>query len=376
MDIKISILDIVIFLGILQAITAIVIGVVSKKNIVARLFCLLLFFFLLIIFKIQLHTLNLWEKIPYFRYFPLAIDLVLQPTFYLYFLSVSGINFSFKKKQLLHYLPALLFMLHALIVYFSVLGVNDLAQKAGIAEKFYYNAVKEIEDYLSVISFFVYFYLCYKTLNVQAKEKVEATKDELKRKWLKSIVGLFFILSVLLALCVVLETVFKLGEHTFLHWGIFYTYLSGFLYYISITSIRLPEIVILPISPIAKKVDKDKVVLIAGKIKEIVEQEKLYQNADLSIQELAKKMNVSTSTLSYVINTHYKSTYRDFINEYRINAVKEMLLNSSKQNLSILGIAMEMGFSSEASFYRIFKSKVGVSPKEFRDQESLKKNAG
>lgn len=373
MDIKISILDIIIFLGILQAITAIVIVIISKKNIVASLFCLLLFFFLLIIFKIQLHTLHIWQ-IPYFRYFPLAIDLVIQPTFYLYFLAVSGINFRFKKKQLLHYLPALLFMLHALIVYFIALGENDPAPKASIAARLYYNEVKEIEDYLSVISFFVYSYLCYKTLNIQAKEKEETIKDELKRKWLKNIVGLFFILSTILALCVVLEAVFKLGTHTFLHWIIFYTYLSGFLYYLSITSIRLPEIVILPISTIAKKVDKGKVILIAGKLKEIIEQEKLYQNSDLTIQELAKKMNVSISTLSYVINSHYKCSYRDFINEYRINAVKDMLLNSSKQNLSILGIALEMGFNSEASFYRIFKSKVGVSPKEFREQ-SLKNNA-
>lgn len=374
MDIKISILDIVIFLGILQAVTAIAIVIISKKNIVARLFCLLLFFFILIIFKIQLHTLNIWEK-PLFRYFPLAIDLVIQPAFYLYFLAVSVVNFKFKKKYLLHYLPAFVFMLHALIVYFSALSVNDPAQKANIASRLYYNEVKEIEDYLSVISFFTYFYLCYKTLNIQAKEKAEATKDELKRKWLKNIVVLFFILSTLLALCVVLETATKLGAHTFLHWIVFYSYLSFFLYYISITSIRLPEIVILPISPMAKKVDKDKVIVIAGKLKEIIEQEKLYQNADLTIQELAKKMNVSISTLSYVINNHYKSTYRDFINEYRINAVKEMLLNSSKQNLSILGIALEMGFSSEASFYRIFKSKVGISPKEFREQ-SLKNNAG
>lgn len=62
MGIKVSILDVVIFLGILQAIAAIVIILALKrKNIVSYLFCLTLFFFILINFKIQLHTLNIWQ---------------------------------------------------------------------------------------------------------------------------------------------------------------------------------------------------------------------------------------------------------------------------------------------------------------------------
>ena len=78
-------------------------------------------------------------------------------------------------------------------------------------------------------------------------------------------------------------------------------------------------------------------------------------------------MNLSVASLSYTINTVLKMNYRDFVNDYKISAVKEMLHNKNYQNLSMLGIATEAGFASEASFYRIFKTKVGMSPKEFRE---------
>lgn len=369
MNIKISILDIIIFLGILQALAAIVIIRVFKNNIVSRLFCFVLFSFILISFKIEIHTLNIWQ-LPNFTYFPLAIDLLFQPTLYLYFLAISRANFELKKSHLVHYLPCLLFVIHAIIVYLMVIGIKDPGQKMQMADNFYYNPVKQVEDYLSVIASFVYCFLAFKVLrhNQKQAEKAGVPRNESKDKWLKSIIVLFFIMSVFLAINIVLENIFKLGARTFLYWTIFYAYLSGFLYYISITSIRLPELTIVPISFNQKKVDKEKTQLIAQKLKDIVQQEKLYRNPDLSIHDLAKKMNISASTLSYVINNHFKSSYRDFINEYKIKDVKEMLGDSGNKNLSILGIALEAGFSSEASFYRIFKSKVGMSPKEFKDQ--------
>lgn len=370
MNFSISILDIVIFLGILQAVAAIVIIRVSKNNIVSRLFCFLLLVFILICFKIQVHTLNIW-KIPGFTYFPLAIDLLLQPTFYLYFLSVSRPNFRWNRKYMLHFVPCMLLMVHAIIVYLAVVGINDPNLKTIRAEKFAYNAVKLFEDYLSIISSFLYCYLAYAALR---RSKLETAKNDMPRneareRWLLSLVILFLILSVILAVNVTLENIFKVGERTFLYWTIFYAYLSCFLYYLSITSIRLPELTIVPITLNGKKLDKEKTLSLAEKLQELVEKEKLYRNPDLSIHDLARRLNTNASTLSYVINSHFNNTFRDFINDYKVRDVKEMLRNNSNPNLSILGIALEAGFSSEASFYRIFKSKVGMSPKEFREKQ-------
>ena len=108
MNFNVSVLDIIIFLAVIQGISAIVIVRLHKNNAVSRSFCFLLFSFILITLKIQLHTLRIWEM-PGFTYFPLAIDLLFQPALYIYFIAVTKVDFKFKKKYYLHFLPCLLF---------------------------------------------------------------------------------------------------------------------------------------------------------------------------------------------------------------------------------------------------------------------------
>ncbi|MBE7172934.1 MAG: AraC family transcriptional regulator [Williamsia sp.] len=52
------------------------------------------------------------------------------------------------------------------------------------------------------------------------------------------------------------------------------------------------------------------------------------------------------------------------INDYRIEAVKKRSEDPKSSRFSLLGVAYECGFDSETSFYRIFKSAAGMSPKE------------
>ncbi|NVJ61116.1 MAG: AraC family transcriptional regulator [Gammaproteobacteria bacterium] len=44
---------------------------------------------------------------------------------------------------------------------------------------------------------------------------------------------------------------------------------------------------------------------------------------------------------------------------------KELLIANQDQNISILSQALECGFNSEASFYRIFKKHTGQSPTQY-----------
>ena len=53
------------------------------------------------------------------------------------------------------------------------------------------------------------------------------------------------------------------------------------------------------------------------------------------------------------------------INEARVEDVKQRLRQEGISHLSLLGVAKECGFNSEASFYRIFKTKTGLTPKQF-----------
>ncbi|MEO6647179.1 MAG: AraC family transcriptional regulator [Chitinophagaceae bacterium] len=100
-------------------------------------------------------------------------------------------------------------------------------------------------------------------------------------------------------------------------------------------------------------------------ILKLMSEERLYLDPELSLQTLAQKLKLSPVVTSTVINFELKKNFRNLINEYRVKEVKLRLNDPHSSQLSLLGIAYECGFNSEASFYRIFKNIVGLSPKEY-----------
>lgn len=61
----------------------------------------------------------------------------------------------------------------------------------------------------------------------------------------------------------------------------------------------------------------------------------------------------------------------DFVNEYRINYAKELLLDQKRQDLTVLEILYDAGFNSKSSFNTEFKKRTGVTPTEYRKMHSL-----
>lgn len=97
-----------------------------------------------------------------------------------------------------------------------------------------------------------------------------------------------------------------------------------------------------------------------------MKQERLFLNATLSLQDIVKHTNLTQKTISSVLNQHLGKSFNEYINEYRIEEVKQRLLDPAFQHLTIMGIAYECGFNSQATFQRAFKSITQQSPKQFR----------
>ena len=57
--------------------------------------------------------------------------------------------------------------------------------------------------------------------------------------------------------------------------------------------------------------------------------------------------------------------FNDFINHYRIEAVKEKLNFGEHHKTTLLGIAFDCGFNSKATFNRAFKKSTSLSPKDY-----------
>lgn len=101
----------------------------------------------------------------------------------------------------------------------------------------------------------------------------------------------------------------------------------------------------------------------AQKIKQLMEDKKSYLEMGFSRDVLAQQLGVGEHTVSKVINQAFGKNFNEFVNGYRIEAAKKRLAD---EQTPVTVIAFEVGFSSIASFNRVFKAMVGSSPTEFR----------
>ena len=102
-----------------------------------------------------------------------------------------------------------------------------------------------------------------------------------------------------------------------------------------------------------------------SKIEGLLLTEKLYQNPELALTDIAKKLNTNAAVISKAINQGFKMNFNDLINNYRVEAVKKMLEQGEQKKSTLLGIAFDCGFNSKATFNRAFKKNAGISPKEY-----------
>jgi len=113
---------------------------------------------------------------------------------------------------------------------------------------------------------------------------------------------------------------------------------------------------------------KDKAITCLNQLLALMEHEKPYQNSELTLHQLAAKLEISSHNLSEVINTQLHQNFFDFINFYRVEEVKKKLSDPQTHHLKILSIAMDAGFNSKTSFNTIFKKHTRLTPSEFRSK--------
>ena len=94
-----------------------------------------------------------------------------------------------------------------------------------------------------------------------------------------------------------------------------------------------------------------------------------YLKSDLKISELADSLSVPYYHLSQLINDEFSVNFYDFINKYRIEEAKKLLIEDNR-NFKILAIAYEVGFNSKATFNRVFKKATDLTPSEFKEKFS------
>lgn len=104
------------------------------------------------------------------------------------------------------------------------------------------------------------------------------------------------------------------------------------------------------------------------KLNYLMDTEKVYCDADLSLQSLAEKMAISPHQLSQLLNEKMDRNFFDFINEYRIEEAKKILQSSRGAQRKISAVAIAVGFNTMAAFYKAFKKHTGTTPTHYKKE--------
>lgn len=133
-----------------------------------------------------------------------------------------------------------------------------------------------------------------------------------------------------------------------------------------------PELINIGINDAIRKVKYEKSSLtdidaniIYNNLHQLMSEEQLFKDAELTLADVAKKLEVQPGILSQVINTKAQKSFYDYINSLRVDEFKQLASNPKNEKYTLLSIAFECGFNSKSSFNRNFKKFTGAAPSDY-----------
>ena len=114
-------------------------------------------------------------------------------------------------------------------------------------------------------------------------------------------------------------------------------------------------------------VDVDKMI---GRLVALMNDDKIFQNENLSLPLLAETMELSSHQLSELVNTRFGCGFSRYIREHRIAEAKRLLREDARS--SVLAISLMTGFSSQSNFYAAFREITGEAPGNYRKRHQAK----
>jgi len=312
------------------------------------------------------------ETYPYLIHLDVVTLPLFAPFFYFYVCSMTGERIIFKGKTLWHLLPGLIFFL-----FFLPERFNSFDIQLNYFHSFYSKFPFKVEFFSIVVFIQIEAYV---VLSIQKLKKyaavIKSSYSDIERinlKWLYQ----FMILIAILNLSVVPVILYSQLELT-----LYIPLFASGLYMILVwKSVNQPMVLsfekkerelIIPIEP-KKNLSLILSEELGQKYKTMLEdfffKEKPYLNPELSIKKLAEDIKIQTHHLSWVINEKFECNFFDFINKYRVEEMKEKLMDERYKHIKIEEIAYSCGFNSKATFNRVFKKYCNLSPGEFQKQK-------
>ena len=315
------------------------------------------------------------REILYF--IPFMQVLLIGPVIFFYTKSLLNSTFKISKKEYYHFIPALIYLVYSLIVF-----ITDKL----ILDEFYFYADGRDKDManwyqiagiISMVYYLIASLKFYKNYKKLVFDKVSFA-DSILFEWIPNFLIAFLSIVVLRVLLFLLNPEWGNFGNQFWHYIAFsivvlYVSVNGYANAVKMSflnDVNSESINVYQESDEDYKTKQDntnleEIEFWKDKILHLVESEKVFKNPTLTLSDLSKLLNTNTKTISKSINSGFDMNFNDFINHYRIEAVKEKLHKEEHKTSTLLGIAFDCGFNSKATFNRAFKKSIDLSPKDY-----------
>ncbi|MEW7290353.1 helix-turn-helix domain-containing protein [Aquimarina sp. 2304DJ70-9] len=323
------------------------------------------------------------------NYYLVNLSLFMAPLLYFYVKSVTTSDFRLTKKGYYHFIPGVLYFLFKMVVlvYDSTQPGFDDTQNGYLVVNLQWKYVEPILTILTICQMLLYLAFTFQLYYLHRRniQHFFSNTYKLELNWIRNFLYIYSFLFIYEIMQIVINLSItelswkqKWWEQFFSALAIIYIGIKGYftntikltnLNYGNSNAIFHNYILGSEVVPTKKKIGtkEQSADFITKKelLENFIENEKPYLNPDLNLVELSKKLGMTRGELSELINEGFGLNFNDFINQYRVDAVKQMLANGKHQQLSLLGIAYECGFNSKATFNRVFKKITQTSPTEY-----------
>jgi AraC-like DNA-binding protein len=360
-----------LFLGIVQSLAGFVIFLFRKPKHSSNL---ILAFWLLIIALVLSGGLVEGGVVQYFKpgVFPLVF--LFGPMLYFYIQSQIFDEFQFQKKHILHLVPFFGVVLHR--IFSQPVNIEFIDTEAQNLN----NAIYELLMFISIVVYWIAGIHLLLKHRKNLPNNFSYRSERLTLNWTWMVVFVNILIFMLMFLSPFLGSLMQNVDPIWL----FHFNFALFGYLLTLFGLMQPVIFyrekpLRNLDAMNKSqtqkyqrsgLTNPEMEEIVEKIYSYFEQNKPYLNAEFDLQKMSVEINVSRQNLSRVINEKLNKNFYRLVNEFRVDEVIIKMNDSSFSHLSLLGLALESGFNSKASFNRVFKEITGKTPSEFKSNDA------
>ncbi len=280
----------------------------------------------------------------------------------------------FIKPDLLHFIPALIYLIYCIIIFITDVIVLD---------EFYFYAdgrdkdLNPLYQISGLLYLAVYVILSIKIYNIYKARIYDqySFAESIVFTWLKKfLISLLIILAVRILFFIFYPDWGDFGEK---FW--YYVIFAILAYYIGLTGYTNLVELNVPLATIGLKYPDSNVDSIKGSqittienldslkldLEKLITRNKLYKNPTLTLNDIATEMDLGSKVVSAVINQGFNQNFNDLINKYRIDDVIDKFKSGEHSKYTLLSIALDSGFNSKATFNRAFKKNTSKTPLQY-----------